>query len=459
VSEASRTANSADEQELTDLASDDPGRTLREDRPRILALQPAPYATGTESLALVSELAAAEERLHEIQSIMDNALHHLDTDDLLAVLLDRVLKILSVDTTAVLLLEHDSRQLVARAARGVEEEVRQGVRVPMGVGFAGRIAAERRAITLDRVDSTTVANPILWERGIKAMLGVPLIAGRQLLGVLHVGSFTERTFGPVDVELLELVAGRVASAVQTSMLSAERTAAKVLQRSLLPTALPHSPHLRLASRYLPAEHGGVGGDWYDAFSLPSGEFWVMTGDIAGHGLRPAVIMGRLRSALRAYAFEGWPPEKVLHLADQKLRHFEKGVTATVACAVFSPGFDHFRLALAGHPPPVLAAPGQRTRLLDITPAPLFGAKTTSRPPASEIEMPMGGVLALYTDGLVERRDESLEEGFERLRSVVTPDDPEVVCRRVIDTVIGDWSPQDDVALLAVQRRAPEKAGM
>jgi serine phosphatase RsbU (regulator of sigma subunit) len=327
----------------------------------------------------------------------------------------------------------------------------------MGSGFAGRIAAERRALTLDRVDSTTVTNPILWESGIKAMLGVPLIAGRQLLGVLHVGSLTDRQFAPTEVELLELVAARVASAVQTSMLSAERSAAKILQRSLLPAALPYSPQLRLASRYIPAESGGVGGDWYDAFSLPSGEFWVMTGDIAGHGLRPAVIMGRLRSALRAYAFEGWPAEKVLHLADQKLRHFEKGVTATVACAVFPPQFDHFRLALAGHPPPVLSAPGQPSRLLDITPTPLFGATTAARPPAVEFEMPLDGVLVLYTDGLIERRDESLEDGLERLRSVVTPDDPEVVCRKVIDALIGDWSPQDDIALLAVQRRTAGQA--
>jgi putative methionine-R-sulfoxide reductase with GAF domain len=402
--------------------------------------------------APVSERVAAELRLREIQSIMDTALHRLDVDALLTVLLDRVLGILSSDTAAVLLLDDDSRQLVARAARGVEEEVRQGVRIPVGVGFAGRIAAERRPVTLDRVDATTVTNPILWEKGIQAMLGVPLVAGGQLLGVLHVGSFTDRRFGPRDVELLEIVADRVASAVQTTMLAAERTTAKVLQRSLLPTALPYSPALRLASRYLPAEYGGIGGDWYDAFSLPSGDFWVMAGDVCGHGLRPAVIMGRLRSTLRAYAFEGWPPDKVLHFADLKLQHFEEGVTATVACAVFSPPFDHFQLALAGHPPPVLAAEGQATRLLDVPRAPLLGATTRAGPRATRIEIPSRGVLVLYTDGLVERRAEPLEQGFERLRLAVTPDDPELVCRQVTDALIGDWSPQDDVALIALQRR-------
>ena len=179
-----------------------------------------------------------------------------------------------------------------------------------------------------------------------------------------------------------------------------------------------------------------------------------TGDVGGHGLRPAVVMGRLRSALRAYAFEGWPAEKVLHLADQKLQHFEDGVTATVVCAVFSPPFDHFHLALAGHPPPVLAVPGQAPLLLDIAPAPLFGATTCPGPSATRIEMPPDSVLVLYTDGLIERRDEPLDQGLERLRSVVTPDDPEAVCRRITDALIGDWSPQDDVALLALQRRLP-----
>lgn len=420
------------------------------------AIQPFIAPATTNRVSSASELEVAEERLREIHSIMDAALHQLDVDDLLTALLDRVLTILSSDTAAVLLVDEETEQLCARAARGIEEEVRQGVRIPIGVGFAGRIASERQPLALDRVDATTVANSILWEKGIKVMLGVPLVVGGQLLGVLHVGRLTERSFGLPEVELLEMVASQVASAVQTSMLSAERTAAKVLQRSLLPSALPFSPYLRLASRYLPAERGGIGGDWYDAFSLPSGEFWVMTGDVGGHGLRPAVVMGRLRSALRAYAFEGWPPDKVLHLADQKLQHFEKEATATVACAVFSPPFDHFDLALAGHPPPVLSIPGEGAKLLEIAPSPLFGATSRPGPSATRIEMPPDAVLVLYTDGLIERRREPLVRGFERLRSAVTSKDPDAVCRQITDSLIGDWSPEDDIALLVLQRSVSDR---
>jgi putative methionine-R-sulfoxide reductase with GAF domain len=408
--------------------------------------------TGAQDPPLVVPEPPAEERLRDIQSIMDTGLNRRDVDDLLDVLLDRVVEILASDTAAVLLLDEESQQLIARAARGVEEEVRQAVRIPVGVGFAGRIASQRQPVILERVDETTVTNPILWERGIVVMLGVPLVAGGQLLGVLHVGRFTQRPFDTQDVDILEMIAGRVAAAVQSSMLSAERTAAKALQRSLLPTALPQTPHLRLASRYLPAGYGGIGGDWYDAFALPSGEFWVMTGDVGGHGLRAAVVMGRLRSALRAYALEGWPAEKVIHLADQKLQHFEAGATATLVCAVFAPPFDHFQLALAGHPPPVLVAPGEDPRLLEITPAPLLGATDRPGPSATRFELPLGGVLVLYTDGLVERRGESLDTGFDRLLATVTPDDPELVCQRVIHALIGTRVPQDDVALLALQRR-------
>src|SRR4051812_27693556 len=130
---------------------------------------------------------AAGDRLEHLQSLTDSTLVQLDVDDLLVELLNRVRVILDVDTAAVLILDERTQDLVARAACGIEEEVRQGVRVPLGAGFAGRIAATKTAVRLDRVDSTTVSNPILWERGIKTMLGVPLLRSDAVHGVLHVG--------------------------------------------------------------------------------------------------------------------------------------------------------------------------------------------------------------------------------------------------------------------------------
>src|SRR3954470_8249865 len=116
----------------------------------------------------------AEERLRDIQALTDVSLGQLDVEDLLIELLDRVLAILEADTAAILLLDERSNELVARAARGLEEEVRQNVHIPVGRGFAGSVAARRRPVIIDHVDDTTVTNPILWESGVQAMLGVPL---------------------------------------------------------------------------------------------------------------------------------------------------------------------------------------------------------------------------------------------------------------------------------------------
>src|SRR5258706_4858381 len=156
----------------------------------------------------------AENRLRDIRSITDAELSRLGAQDFLAELLDRVRDILQADTAAVLLLDQSSGQLIATAAAGLEEEVRQGVRIPVGRGFAGRIAAEHRPVILDHVDHSTVLNPILLANGIRSMLGVPMVAGGRIIGVLHVGSLTPRQFTGEDAELLQLAPDRAAVAVQ-----------------------------------------------------------------------------------------------------------------------------------------------------------------------------------------------------------------------------------------------------
>ncbi len=388
-----------------------------------------------------------EENLREINAVT-RASH--DLDELLPLLLDQVLDLLHCDTAAVLLFDAISDQLVARAARGLEEEVRQGVRIPVGVGFAGRIASERRPLVLDRIDSSTVANPILWEKGIQSMLGVPLITGETLIGVLHAGSFSANAFDENAVMLLDVVADKVAEAVEAGIASSERLAAGVLQRSLLPSALPRHSHIEFASRYAPAERGDVGGDWYDAFELPSGEVWVMTGDVTGHGLNPAIIMGRLRSALRAYALLGMSPEDVLRGANRKLLYFEPGAMATVICGVLAPPFDEIRMCSAGHLPPVMIQPGHEPQLLEASPAPPLGVVEELETQSSRWPLTDGSILVLYTDGLVERRGEAITDGLERLRTAIYTDDPERLCARIMDSMIGSYVPADDVAVLALR---------
>lgn len=394
--------------------------------------------------------SSPEDRLRAIAVVTDSAIGHLDVDDLLEELLARVVELLQADTAAVLLVDESGAYLAARATFGIEEEVRQGVRVPMGVGFAGSVAADRRPIRLDVVDATTVWNPILWEKGIVKMLGVPLLVGPELLGVLHVGRVADVAFTDDDEFLLELVASRISGAVQSRQLEVERAAARIVQRSLLPSTLPRCPGFEFATRYVPAEEGGVGGDWYDAFVLPSGELWVMTGDVAGHGLEAAITLGRLRSALRAYSMQGAPPNEVLALADRKFQFFDPGKLATVVSARFSPPYDRAQIATAGHLLPVLAAPENAAALVDVSTGPPLGV-TQHEFEVGEVELPAGALLLFFTDGLIERREESIDVGLALLTSIVTADAPEVVCRRVMAVLVGGTKPTDDIAVMALRR--------
>jgi sigma-B regulation protein RsbU (phosphoserine phosphatase) len=402
----------------------------------------------------VRDEAGIAERLANLRALTDSTITQLDVDELLVELLSRVREILDVETAAVLLLADQSDVLVARAACGIEDEVRQGVHVPLGTGFAGRIAATREAVRLDRVDSTTVANPILWEKGIKVMLGVPLLNGDTVVGVLHVGRLERRPFDDHDIELMQIVADRVAGALQSRQLAAERAATGLLERSLLPTKLPTCPGLNFATRYVAAEGLTVGGDWYDLFTLPSGQLWIVVGDVAGHGLQAAVVMGRIRSALRAYALIDTSPARVLDLVDRKVNHFEIGTMATVACAVVDPPYETMTIALAGHPPPVIAGPGQPASLVEIKPGIPLGVNLVAPPRSSAtIALLPDSVVAFYTDGLVERRGESLDEGFDRLRDAMSLGPPERVASGIMRHVIGSRVPRDDIALVVVRRTA------
>ncbi len=395
---------------------------------------------------------SVEARLRDIQSITDAALSRLDDRELLAELLDRTREALQADTAAVLLLDFSSGQLIATAAAGLEEEVRQGVRIPVGRGFAGRIAAEHRPVILDRVDHTTVLNPILWAKGIQSMVGVPMVAGGRVIGVLHIGSLTPRRFTNDDVKLLQLAADRAAAAVQSMTAQANRVAAEALQRSLMPSALPAVAGAEMAARYIPGS-GAVGGDWYDVFTLPAGQLCVTVGDVAGSGLAAAVIMGRMRSALRAYALETADPAEVLGRLDRKMQHFEPDALATVLYAVIEPELDQIHVCLAGHFPPVIARPGLPAELADVQTGTLIGAASRAQRPVTTVPVPSGALLCFYTDGLVERPGELIDEGLDRLCQAVTAQPPDMACAAVLGTLVGSEPARDDIALLMIRRHA------
>jgi anti-sigma regulatory factor (Ser/Thr protein kinase)/putative methionine-R-sulfoxide reductase with GAF domain len=420
----------------------------RENRPR--------PGTGQVVLGPVDLSAAPAETLRVSYRFSDPELSELALEPLLDELLVRIQEALSVDTVAILLHDADAEQLVARAAKGIEEEVEQGVRIPVGRGFAGRIAAERVAIFIADVDHADVLNPILREKGIASLLGVPLIVEGELIGVLHVGSLTPRTFDQSDLAVLQLAAARVGPAIEHARLLAElereHSVSMLLQRSLLPKRLAEVVGVDVAARYLPAREE-VGGDWYDVIELPRGKVGVVIGDVVGHGVAAAALMGRLRTALHSYAIEGHGPGRTLELVDRFVHSLNEAAMATAAYAVFDTYNSTLQYSTAGHLPPLIIADGA-ARPLEVTPAPPLGAFPYGRCPEHELSIGSGEMLMLYTDGLVERRGIALTAGIETLADAVRgAASPEDACSRALARLVPVEGLRDDVAIVALQNTA------
>ena len=301
---------------------------------------------------------------------------------------------------------------------------------------------------------------------------VPLGEGPQARGVLLVadrlGAF--RALSPWDLRLLETLASQLAVSLERGRLARaltetarraerERENALVLQRGILPPPLPRLPRVAIAVRYLPGAAGAeVGGDWYDVIPLPGGDVGVAIGDVSGHDLEAAARMGQARSALRAYASDGHGPSAVLARLNRLLARTDPDFLGTCAYLVFSPARETVTLVSAGHPPPLLLAPGERPRLLQVEGDLPLGVLEETEYAETTVPLPPGSALALYTDGLVETRTLPLEVGLSRLtalRAAGPDDDLEELAERVVATApagtIGD-----DLTLL-VLRHEPAQA--
>ena len=226
----------------------------------------------------------------------------------------------------------------------------------VGRGFAGRIAAEGRTIAITDVDHADIYNPILREKGIKSLLGVPLLAGGASIGVLHVGSLTPREFDDDERALLQFAAERAALAIEHARLYEQRRVAEVLQRRLLPAEIGNAFGLESSARYLPAAGGSLGGDWYDVFTLAGGRVALAVGDVVGHGVEAAAIMAQLRTAVRAYAADGHPPAAVVDRVNSLMQSHGPLAMTTLVCLVIDPATETLEIVNAGHPPALVVDP-------------------------------------------------------------------------------------------------------
>ncbi|MEV7387172.1 SpoIIE family protein phosphatase [Streptomyces sp. NPDC091215] len=298
---------------------------------------------------------------------------------------------------------------------------------------------------------------------VHSWLLVPMLARDVALGTaVFMRSRSPRRFEPDDVLLAEQIVNRTAACVDNaSRYHRERTTARTLRRSLLPQRLPSPSAVRTASSYQPAsEHTGLGGDWFDVIPLSGTRVALVVGDVVGHGLQSAVVMGRLRGAVRTLAdLDLSPGELLTHLDDQMNRALDERADeaslvtgATCLYAVYDPVSRRCRLARAGHPPPAVVSADGGVDFVDLAGGPplgLGGVMFEER----EIALDDGDLLVLYTDGLLESRAQDVDTGLRRLRGALSRTPASAAPQEVCDMLVRELLPpghQDDVAVLVAR---------
>ncbi|MER7188416.1 GAF domain-containing SpoIIE family protein phosphatase, partial [Streptomyces hyaluromycini] len=254
--------------------------------------------------------------------------------------------------------------------------------------------------------------------GARAFL--PLIASGRPVGTCILGFDVERGFSTEERTVLTALAGLIAHAMEKARrYDSEAALARGLQQALLPRRLPAHPQVETAGRYLPGTQGmDVGGDWYDVVAAGDGLALVI-GDVQGHGVQAAATMGQLRSAVRAFALSDRPPDEVLSGTNRLLIDLDPGQFASCCYLRLDPATGRARIARAGHPPPLLRAPDGRTSVLEIPGGVVLGVDPRARYPVTELELAPDAILALYTDGLVERPGADIDEGIAALGAALS----------------------------------------
>lgn len=334
-------------------------------------------------------------------------------------------------------------------------------RIPPGSLYE-RVIADGRPINLYRSDVPALITDPRADRlrDYLMTLGsarlIPLVARGKVLGAVVVTRVRSREpFDEQDCVLVDELVARAALNIDNArMYTSQRQAALTLQRSLTNSALPDVTGLELTGRYLPASDHDVGGDWFDVIALPDGRTGLVIGDVMGHGIHAAAVMGQLRTAVRTLARHDIDPARMLRSLDAVVADLGPDEMATCVYGVHDPASGECVIARAGHPPPAVAvpAPGEAITFLDgPSGTPLGTGERDFR--TERVPLPPGSVLVLYTDGLIEARDRDLDQGMAQLaRALRDRDQP---LDELCDGVLGHLLPcpaQDDVAVLLARTR-------
>ncbi len=397
-------------------------------------------------------------RLQRLHLVTDAALSTLSLEEMVPALLRRIQEILDADGATLLLLSRDGRWLIERDA----DPAHGPAKVEVGQGIAGRIAATGEPLVISNLREWETVRSWLQEQ-MRSLLGVPLRRAGKVIGVLHVTSRTEGRFEADDLHLMELMAGRIASALERAQLYGQRDhMASALQRSLLPGSLPQIPGLEAATLYQPYTPGDeVGGDFLDVFpQLERGCWGALVGDVSGKGPEAAAVMGLARHSVRSLARFQTRPSELLQtlnevlLADPSIPD-ARFVTMCYARIHAGSGGSRITVSLAGHPPPLLAhadghveAVGTNGDLLGMFPSPEYHDVA--------VDLAPGERLVLYTDGLIEQRGIDLAVGMDRLAQALkasTGGSAEETVDAIRAAILDPREArEDDVAILVFRQR-------
>ncbi|WP_217215287.1 SpoIIE family protein phosphatase [Streptomyces sp. AC550_RSS872] len=291
--------------------------------------------------------------------------------------------------------------------------------------------------------------------GKQAWAFLPLIISGRPVGVCILSYDSPHTFPAEERAVMTSLAGLIAQAFDRARLyDTKHALAHGLQQALLPRGLPPITGLRVAARYLPATRGmEIGGDFYDLIRLGETAAAAVIGDVQGHNVAAAALMGQVRTAVHAHATLGTPPDQVLHRTNRLLTDLGPDLFTSCLYAHLDLARRRVTLAAAGHPPPVLRLPDGETRPVVVPPGPLLGIDPDAVFPVTEIPLTTGMLLVLYTDGLVERPGTDLDESIAHLtHRLAAADDRDLDL--LIDTLLGKAATTgqrtDDIALLVLQ---------
>lgn len=404
------------------------------------------------------QLARATTRLRQIQAVTDATLTGLGFDELATRLLTTLRAVLQTDSATLLLLDRAGTALVEHSSVGVATDG-PGVPVPVGQGISGKIAATISPLVIDDLSTHEAVRHWLTDV-MRSFMGAPLVYRGKVTGVVHVASRTPRRFTADEVELLELAANRIASALERAAINDSRAAmSEALQRSLVPVGLPVIEGIDLAASYLPfAPDAEIGGDFYDVFPHGDGTWGIAIGDVSGKGPGAAAVMGLAAHTIRALARYETRPSAVLTALNDALLEAERVATERfcTACEMrLRLDDDRLRVTvcLAGHPMPFLARADGRVDQIGV-PGTLLGTFPDPTLRDVVVDLSPGDTIVAYTDGLVERRELGIEQGEAMLADVLSScagRSSETILSRIQQVMVEQTALDDDLAIIVVRK--------